>query len=220
MNNPLPTGDRFFKVMVSGQAYLNLLYLGAAFPLGVFYFVYLVTGLSLGISLSIIWIGIPILLVVGVGWWVLANFERLMAVYMLKEDIPTLPRPSKEGVGIWTSIKEFFANPITWRSLLYLFMKFPLGLGTFIVLVTIVALTLGFLTMPFTYHVVEIFEGGISFGPGLPTWQIDSMGDALLGSIIGLMMWPVALHVINGLAWVHAKFAKIMFSVDPVGQLR
>ena len=220
MDKPLQTGDRFFKVMGSGQAYLNLLYLGAAFPLGVFYFVYLVTGLSLGISLSIIWIGIPILMLVGAGWWALANFERLMAVNLLKEDIPRMASPSEEDADIWTRVKEFFTNPITWRSLLYLFAKFPLGLGTFVVLVTIVALTLGFLTMPFTYQFAEYFQGGVSFGLGLPAWQIDSLGDALLGALIGLMMWPVALHVINGLAWVHAKFAKIMFSVDPVGQLR
>jgi len=60
MKNPIQTAFLFFKVIVSGQAYLNLFYLLVAFPLGVFYFVFLVSGLSAGVSLAIIWVGIPI----------------------------------------------------------------------------------------------------------------------------------------------------------------
>ena len=35
---------RYFGVIVRGQTYLNLVYLALAFPLGLFYFVFLVTG--------------------------------------------------------------------------------------------------------------------------------------------------------------------------------
>ncbi|MCK5645321.1 MAG: sensor domain-containing protein, partial [Anaerolineales bacterium] len=80
MNNPIQNPGRFFKVVLSKQAYLNLLYLLAAFPLGIFYFVFLISGLSTGISLVIIWVGIPILLLVGIAWWGLANLERIMAI--------------------------------------------------------------------------------------------------------------------------------------------
>ncbi len=45
---------RFFGVVARGQSYLNMIYLLLAFPLGVCYFVFLVTGLSLGIGLLII----------------------------------------------------------------------------------------------------------------------------------------------------------------------
>ena len=210
MNNLNPTVGRFFRVMVSGQTYLNLIYLGAAFPLGVFYFVFLVSGLSTGISLAIIWVGIPILLLIGVAWWVLASFERFMAINLLKEDIPAIARPSNEGANLWSRFKEYFANPVTWKSLLYLFLKFPLGITTFIILVTLVSLTLAFLSMPLTYEHLQYFQGGISFGPGLAVWQIDSLNDALLGALIGVMLWPVTLHVTNGLAFVHAKFARLM----------
>jgi hypothetical protein len=218
MNNPTQTAFRFFKVIVSGQAYLNLFYLLAAFPLGVFYFAFLISGLSTGISLSIIWVGIPILLLVGVGWWALASFERFMAIHWLKEDVPAMALPSNEGTDIWTRFKEFFTNPVTWKSPLYLLLKFPLGIATFVILIALTSLTLAFLTMPLTYEFLPEFQVGVFFDPGLPTWRIDSLSDALLGSLIGLMLWPVTLHVINGLAWVHAKFAKVMLSVDPMGR--
>ncbi|HEY45555.1 MAG TPA: hypothetical protein G4O14_02090 [Anaerolineae bacterium] len=216
VDNPKQTAFRFFKVIVCGQSYLNLLYLLVAFPLGVFYFVFLASGLSLGISLLIVWLGIPILLLVGAGWWALASFERFMAIYLLNEDIPEMWRPSNEDTDIWTKLKKYFTNPVTWKSLIYLFLKFPLGIATFLILITLISLTLAFLTMPFTHEFLSEIQVGVFFGLGLPAWHIDSMNDALLGALIGLMLWPVTLHVTNGLAWIHAKFTKVMLSVDPM----
>ncbi|MGD2146148.1 MAG: sensor domain-containing protein, partial [Anaerolineae bacterium] len=51
---------KFIEVLWSRQAYLNLVYLLAAFPLGVLYFIFLVTGLATGLSLTIVWVGIPL----------------------------------------------------------------------------------------------------------------------------------------------------------------
>ena len=218
MKNATQTAFQFFKVIVSGQAYVNLFYLLVAFPLGIFYFAFLVSGLSAGISLSIVWVGIPILLLVGIGWWVLASFERFMAIHLLKEDVPAMVLPLNEGTDIWTRFKESLTNPVTWKSPLYLLLKFPLGIATFVIMFTLTSLTLAFLTMPLTYAFLPEFQVGVFFVPDLPTWRIDSMSDATLSALIGLMLLPVTLHVTNGLAWVHAKFAKVMLSVDPMGK--
>jgi hypothetical protein len=211
MNNLAQTMYRFIKVMASGQTYLNILYLLAAFPLSVFYFVFLVSGLSLGISLSIIWIGIPLLLVVGSGWWILASFERFMAIHLLKEDVTTATLPPRAGKNIWSFLKEYLANPITWKSPIYLLLKFPLGIATFAILVTLVSLTLAFLTLPLTFQLLDFQISGF-FSPDHVSWQIDSIGKAFLGTLIGLILLPFTMHLINGMAWVHAKFARVMLS--------
>jgi hypothetical protein len=217
MSYSIPSIGRFFKVIGSRQAYRNLIYLLASFPLGIFYFVFLVTGFSTGISLSIIWIGIPILLLVTFGGWVLAKFEHFMAVDWLKEDIPTMSLSSNESSDIKNRFREILINPITWKSLFYLFFKFPLGIATFIILTTFISITVAFLSMPFTYEFIPSMQAGIFTSQGLPVWTIDSMMDAILVALIGLILWPVTLHVTNGLAWVHAKFARIMLSLDPMG---
>lgn len=217
VNTKRSNAFRFFSVMGNSQAYLNLFYILVAFPLGVFYFVFLVSGLSTGISLLIVWAGIPILVLVGVGWWVLANFERLMAIYWLKEDVGEMGSPSKEGTDTWTRFVAHVSNPVTWKSLLYLFIKFPLGMATFVILVVLLSLTVVFLCMPLIYEFLPEFQIGMFFGSDLPAWEIDSMRDALIGVLIGLILWPVTLQVANGLAWVHAKFARIMLSVEPMG---
>lgn len=216
MENCKRTALRFFRVMGSRQAYLNLLYVLAAFPLGVFYFAFLVSGLSAGLALLIVWVGIPILLVVAAGGRMLAGFERLVAVHLLKEDFPAAARPSTKGTDIWTRVREGLADPVTWRSLLYLLLKFPLATASFAVLSVVVSLTVALLTTPATYRFAPEFQLGVFFGSRLPAWRIDSLLDAVIGALLGLMLWPAALHVTNGLAWVHAKLARVMLSLEPL----
>lgn len=216
MIKPAQILRQFFKVMISGQAYLNLIYLLAAFPLGVFYFVFLVSGLSLGISLSILWVGIPLLLVVGMGWWMLARFERFIAIQWLKEEVPSMNlHPNKSG-ALWAQFKAYLSNPITWKSPVYLFLKFPLGIATFAILATLVSLTIAFLTLPLTYQVLDFQMGGF-FSSNQITWQVDGIGEALIGTLIGLFLWPATLQLINAMTWVHAKFARVMLSIEPFG---
>lgn len=219
MDNPFQALVRFLKVVSSGQSYLNLIYSLASFPLGIFYFVFLVSGLSTGLSLAIIWIGIPILFLVGVIWWQLARFERSLAITLLKEDVPMMIGPKKDDARIWIRIKEYFVNPVTWKSLLYLFLKFPLGMATFVIVVSLVSFTLSFLTMPLTFRLLGNFQIGLFTHPNQSLWIIDSLRDALLAAVIGLFLWPITLHVTNGIAWVHAKFARLMLSINPLGNL-
>ena len=215
MTNPVLAIYRFFKVVVSGPAYIKLIYLLAAFPLGVFYFVFLVTGLSLGISLSIIWVGIPLLLVVGAGWLALAHFERFMAIHLLGENIPAIKPLQPAGKYPWGQIKSYLANPVTWKSPVYLLTKFPLGIATFSILVTLMSLTLAALTLPLTYPHLDVQFAGF-FSPDKFTWQVDSLGQALLGTLVGLLLWPLTMQISNGLAWVHAKFARLMLRMEPI----
>jgi hypothetical protein len=209
---------QFFKVITNGQSYLNLFYLLAAFPLGVFYFIFLVTGFSIGITLSIIWVGIPLLLVVGFGWWTLARFERFLAVYWLKEKIPSMMAASRPNQNIWMYFKGFFTNPVFWKSPIYLFLKFPLGITTFVILITLLAVTLAFLTSPLIYELLDFQIGGFFF-QDRTIWQVDSLGDALFCTLIGLLLWPLTMQIANGLTWVHAKFAGLLLNAGNRGTI-
>jgi hypothetical protein len=214
MNPPNLTFPQFFRVMGSSQSYLNLIYLFATFPLGLFYFVYLVSGLSTGISLVIVWVGIPILLVIAAGWWILARFERYMAIHLLKEQVSTMGPPLTRDDSTWARFQAYFTNPVTWKSLVYLILKFPLGLATFTILVVLMACTAALVSTPFTYQSIQLFQGSF-FSLGATGWQIDTLPEALLAALIGLLLWPITLHISNALAWAHAKFANIMLGAHP-----
>ena len=59
----------FFTVAVRPRTYGNLLYLWLGFPLGLAYFVGLTVGISTGLPLSLLWIGLAILLVTFLAAW-------------------------------------------------------------------------------------------------------------------------------------------------------
>jgi hypothetical protein len=198
--------NKFFQVVLERQTYLNVSYLLLAFPLGLFYFAFLVAGLSLGIGLTMIWIGIPILLLMFAAWWSLAAFERRLTIRLLHIDIPPMSgeRVSEQGVWAWFNLR--LRNPVTWKSLLYLLLKFPLGVASFVFSVACIAVSGALLTAPLTYpyHVLRI---------GL--WQISTLGEALIAVVLGAVVGLVSLHLMNKLACVWGRFAVQMLGVTP-----
>src|ERR1051326_2452434 len=95
-NIPQPVKNTgFFSVARQGQTYLNLLYLLSAFPLGMVYFILLVTGISVGLGTLIIWIGIPILLITIIMWDGFASLERILVRNWLRVSVPYM----KDQIG-------------------------------------------------------------------------------------------------------------------------
>src|SRR3954468_22489681 len=76
------------------RSYRNLLYLLLAFPLGLTYFLFLVVGLSLGLGLTIIWVGLPVLLLVLLGSRALSALERQLAIGLLGAEVPPMAPPA------------------------------------------------------------------------------------------------------------------------------
>ncbi|MFC1715643.1 sensor domain-containing protein [Candidatus Poribacteria bacterium] len=213
---------RFFGVVVSGQSYLNILYLFLAFPLGLFYFIFLITGLSLGTSLLIIWVGVPILLFMLVAWWALVSFERQLAIWLLRIDIPPMSRENTSGQSIWTRLKAHLKNPVTWKGLGYLFAKFPLGVLSFSVVVALMALTAGLVAAPILYQstAVSVGDGGLwihddnTDGYTIGSWHVDTLGEALFCSVMGVWVFLISLHIINAMAFAMKHFTRLMLGTD------
>lgn len=202
--NPLA---RFFGVAIQGQTYLNALYLLLAFPLGLFYFIFLVTGLSLGVSLIIVWVGIFLLLLVFAVWYALLILERQMAIVLLHQDIPPITRESSTGKTAWQQIKSALANPVTWKGLVYLIAKFPLGIISFVVLVTFLSISFALLAAPVYF---QWAHPQVTLDFGRTIWVIDTLPEALGAFFGGVLMLLVSMHIFNWLAWISGKFAWLM----------
>ncbi|MBN1311645.1 MAG: sensor domain-containing protein [Anaerolineae bacterium] len=195
--------ERFFGVIAQGQTYLNVVYLLLSFPLGLFYFIFLIVGLSVGTSLVIIWVGIPILLVVLTVWWGMLVFEREMTNHLLPIDIPPLARDPNPPEGMWARIKATLTNPVTWKGLVYLLARFPLGILAFVVVVTWFALTLGLISAPFVY----------SYGSFAIEGSAGTMNEALLCAVVGVVIGFAGMHLMNLLAYVFGQFAILMLGM-------
>ena len=94
-------------------------YLLVSFPLGIATFVCVVTLLSLGISLLIIWVGVPILiaLIEGNRWF--ATLERRRAGWLLGEPIPSLYLPQHRR-GMLGYLHTAIGDTAVWKDLLWL----------------------------------------------------------------------------------------------------
>jgi len=205
-----------------GQTYVNLLYLVLSFPLGVAYFVGIVTGTALAVGLLITWIGPSILLATLKGANALARFEGQLANWLVGVDIPsdTLKNPLKgafllPGHGLLSALRKCVMTRSTWTSVILLLGKFVFGIAAFSALVTTSAIALVLLLAPLLYDTnlrlgVHI-EDAYTIGP----WVIDTFPEAVVVGLCGAGVASIGLTVLNTLAHFHARYtAELLGSVD------
>ena len=193
---------RFFTAPAEVRSYTNLFYLLLSFPLGVFYFTFLVTGLATGFALTLVWIGLPILALVFAASFGMAALERRLAIHLLGAKVPPMsPPPVAEPQSIWQTIQQFLANPVTWKGMGYLFLKFPLGILSFVVTVFLLSVSAALLLAPAAYAWGEI---------NLEFWAVDSYFESFLISAVGVLFLFLSINLLNGLALVWREFAEVM----------
>ena len=181
----------FLGVLAHKQSYLNILYLLLSFPLGLAYFVFLVTGLSLGFGLVVIVIGLFILLVMLAAVRGLASWERMLGDWLLGVKIPPPdPRPEAFRHPL-IALKKYVTDSYTWKSLLYLLAKFPLGICSFVLTVFLVGLTATLLLAPLLYHYVQFH---------VFVWRIAAADEALICLAAGLVLAILSVHLLNLIA--------------------
>ena len=220
-----PARATFLNVVRQPRSYINLFYLFLAFPLGTMYFVLLVTGLSVGLSTLIIWIGVPILGLMGLASWGLTAMEREMAIHWLGIAVPPMStRVLPENANLWTRTKSYLGNPTLWKGLVYLFVKFPFGIFSFTLVVTLVSLSFGLALEPLVYLVsTSLYHafgwGGNDYTLSLFTGELISINGTfdwanflklLTETPLGLALGLLSLHVMNGVAWLWGQFARLM----------
>lgn len=196
MDNSPNSLQKLFSVFIQPQTYLNLIYLFLTFPLGLTYFIILVTGISLGIGLMILWVGFLILVAVLALSWAFTIFERQLAINLLKVQIYQKPAVSQPGETIFHQLKRLATNPQTWKGMLYLFLKFPLGTITFTIAVTLLALSFSLILAPVIYQFFPINFFYV---------QVDNISLAMLMMVIGVFLLPLSLYALNFVADLWAK---------------
>lgn len=205
MPGPIPQGS-FWSTMLEPQTYRNILYLILSFPLGLVYFVFLVVGLSLGLSTLIIWVGAFILLATFLGVRALTGFERKMASWLLRTSIPprrmTQPNPTAGDASVFAKAKHLVTNRESWAGIAYLFLKFPMGIISFVLTLTLVPVSVALMLTPLTL-LIEPIQANIG------NWVIDSPIETAPFALLGMVLFFLAAHILNGLAWMHAQWAKL-----------
>lgn len=186
-----------YGVAFEPRTWLGLLYLLLSFPVGLFAFIALVTLLATGGGLAVTLVGIPLLIATMYAWCAFADLDRAVTNVLLQLDVPQLPFDDRFAgrPWDWARIRARLANWCTWRSLVYLLVRGPLGVAAFCVVAVLFAAPLAAFATP-TYFK---FGGGPEVGPG---WRIDTWPEALAVSAAAIPAFVIGLHLLRATAWV------------------
>jgi len=196
---------RFLRVPLGGQTWLNTGYVLLAFPTGLAYFVVLVVGISVGVALAVVIVGLGILAATLAAWRGMAGIERALARSLLGVPIPQ--PPDRRDLALMDRVTRWLRDPVTWKSLVFVALKFPLGIVS-------VAATgfLGFVALVMLFAPIIVLITPVTvFG-----WIVTSFAEALPLTLIGIPAVLLVLHLTNGLAWLWALFARVMLGPSTV----
>lgn len=211
------------KVVARQQTYFNLAYLIIAFPLGLLYFLMLIIGISVGVGTALIGVGFVILIIITLAWWGFASFERELTMWWLNVRIAPMSVPPQPSVSIWSRLVGLLRNPVTWKSLAYLLLKFPFGLFSFVGVLTVLSFAVSLILSPLSYVGILALNSdlahqfAIRLGPG---FTISGDNVPLFGlvtvvfSAVGFLLLFVALHACNGIASIWGQFARLMLGMS------
>jgi hypothetical protein len=186
------------RPLITVRGWTSLTHHLLGLPLGIVYFTWLVTGLSLGIGLVITLLGIPILTLVLAGVRPLLEGERAMANALLGTRIaPAGLAPSGDG---WLGrLKAYWVDATTWRGLAYLLVRFPIGIMTFCVAVTVFSAALLALAAPLLAP-LDAMDLGF--------WEPDTVLEGLAFVPLGLILLLAAGWISEGLAAMSRALAR------------
>jgi two-component system, OmpR family, phosphate regulon sensor histidine kinase PhoR len=219
--------ERTWLLLRDRWTYLRILYLVLAFPLAITYFVLIVTGISVGLGLTVIGVGLAILVLTMLGWLLAARLERELAIHLLGANIRPISVPERHPGGVWPWLRRTLGEPVTWKSLAYLLIELPFGIFSFTLTVVLLTVSLTLALYPLAYlaaiafpalrsHInVDVGLGltGLDLGPGSHPFGAPFLV-ALLVGMAGIALFIASLAALNGAGWLWARFAEQMLGVD------
>jgi hypothetical protein len=179
-------------------------FLLVSFPVGIATFAFLVTAITLGVSLAIVWVGVPILAATLVASRWLARFERRRVGFALAQPVQSSYRaPHRRGMLGW--LHTAIGDAATWKDLLWLLILLPaLGLAGFTIAICAWGTGLGLLTLPAWYSAVG--DPGVDLG----ALDVDTIDEAWIGIPVGLVVLTLAVPLTRGAAVLALVIAALL----------
>jgi two-component system, OmpR family, phosphate regulon sensor histidine kinase PhoR len=202
-----------FDVAQDKQSYTNMLYLLVSFPLGLAYFVLLINGMVLAIATTFL-IAIFLLPLFITIWRNLAAFERRLAIQWLHVDIPPLSYPSPKQLTYWQKLQAQLTNSMTWKTLAYLLLKFPLGLFSFLITIVLLVLSIGISVVTFSIGLLTAPFFMLFFLLQNISHMKEWLQRYLWFALSGFGFFLLTLNLLNGLTYVYGQFARVMLGMS------
>ena len=195
--------ERLFGPIVSLRTYLRAVHLFAMFPLGIIYFVALVTAFAVGGALIWTIVGPAVLLAtLYLSRWA-GDIEAWLVRHIAPLELRRPPTAIERGLSFRSQVWTRLIDPTTWTGLVYLFAQFPIGIAAFVGLVVIGAVSGSFIAAPL---LLEFGVDDIDFGFTV----LDQPSEAIVLVPIGVAVLFAGIHFVNIASALHAWWARFM----------
>ena len=196
---------RFFGVVADPRTYASMFYMVLALATGIFYFTWVVAGVSMSFGLAVLIIGIPFVILYFGSVRVLSLVEGRIVEVMLGERMPRRPLYSGRGKPLLERIKDLFTDPRTWSTQLYFLLMLPLGIAYFTFVVTGLSVALSLIALPIG---LLFGMGGGLFVDGLSVTTTTQPWMWPLAILGGVLLLFAVLHVVRAVGKLHGQLAK------------
>ncbi len=202
--------NRIGGILFGPNIFARAGFLLTRFPMGLFWFLVIVIGLSVGLGTIVIIIGLPTL----IGLFHLlragARFERHLVGLAGGPTLGDPYRKPPDGAPAGKRWRTRLTDPATYRDLLYLLLQFPFGLFTFVITVVTLSVTVGALAVPLFYN--RLGSARISFfgDTDSSVFVVDRLWKALLVAGVGLILLPLLPLATRALSALHFGLAKLL----------
>ncbi|WP_405613791.1 sensor domain-containing protein [Streptomyces sp. NBC_01511] len=189
----------------TGRAWKEFGYLLLNLPMGILFFVYAVTMISLSAGLLVTFLGIPLLAASLIGCRALGAVERTRARVLLGLDVasPLPVRGEKPGLMSW--VGAVLRSGVSWRHLLYGFVHFPWAVFSFAASVTVTVTGWTLFLYPLWQWVFPAHtdrDGITVFSDGTNDFYVDTPFEIAATSVIGLVIVLASPWLNRGLTGV------------------
>jgi DNA-binding winged helix-turn-helix (wHTH) protein len=196
----------FLKAPFRKEAWLALIYLLVSFPVGIAAFVYGVTMLSLGVGLIVLaLVGIPLLIVFMYSLQPYGELERSLSNKLLGTRIPPLYRGEPGDLWSRQRLVSRLKNPLTWRLLAFMFVRFAVCIAGFVVAVTLVTTPVSMLAAP------------ISTAAGGDVLWADTTVETIPFVVLSPLALVLAFNGLHGAGVVNAWFNRLFLETQYAG---
>jgi signal transduction histidine kinase len=174
------------------------------FVMSIVVFVVLVTLTSVGLSLLITLVGLPILLAAAyVNRW-FADLERARAGLVLRTHVGRHYRDAS-GQGFWHRVRVVAGDPQTWKDYAWLLLVSVIGFAFGLVAIVLWSVALFALSVPLWWWI----PSGVDDADG---WQVDSWSRALLVGAAGVVATILTAWICAALARGQAHAARALLA--------
>ncbi|WP_166246114.1 sensor domain-containing protein [Paenibacillus turpanensis] len=201
------------SLITDPKTYAKILYLLLSLPVGILYFTIAVTGFTLSIGLTPIFVGFPL----AIGMLQLSKgvlrWESTLAGQLLHQPVPEWGQREPSPPGFWSKLSYYATDFRSYKGLLFMILKLPLGIISFTVCITAIATSAAFLAAPLVQIIlineigIDIYESSLL---NLLPFGLSYTQQSLIYVAIGLFCIWLFIRILHFIAQISAGFALFM----------